>query len=225
MQARVPTIATSVPRGAFTFCTKALRDANVVNIPLISTNRINAPDTAEMILSSQVSDMVSMARPLLADPHLVKKAMDQQPDAINTCIGCNQACLDHTFVGKTSSCLVNPMACHETELVIRKLPEEQQLNIGVVGAGPAGCAFSIAAAQMGHKVTLYDESEKIGGQFNMAKRVPGKEEFHETYVNIFPFRYNNTNFGLFFFKTTLLTLAMCHICVFLWIAFDTLIIN
>lgn len=152
----------------------------MVNIPLVSTNRINAPDTAEDILSHQVSDLVSMARPLLADPDFLKKAMNQQAPAINTCIACNQACLDHAFVGKTASCLVNPKACHETELITRLLPKEERLKIGVVGAGPAGCAFSIAAAEMGHSVTLYDQGDKIGGQFHMAKRVPGKEEFHET---------------------------------------------
>jgi 2,4-dienoyl-CoA reductase (NADPH2) len=152
----------------------------VVSIPLVSTNRINAPDTAEDILSNQVSDLVSMARPLLADPNFLQKAMDQDAPAINTCIACNQACLDHAFVGKTASCLVNPKACHETELVTRLLPPEDRLTIGVVGAGPAGCAFAIAAAEMGHSVTLYDKGEKVGGQFHMAKRVPGKEEFHET---------------------------------------------
>jgi 2,4-dienoyl-CoA reductase (NADPH2) len=151
-----------------------------VSIPLVSTNRINAPDTAEDILSNQVSDLVSMARPLLADPDFLQKAMDQQAPAINTCIACNQACLDHAFVGKTASCLVNPKACHETELITRVLPAEERLKIGVVGAGPAGCAFSIAAAEMGHSVTLYDQGDAIGGQFHMAKRIPGKEEFHET---------------------------------------------
>jgi len=179
-EARVPTIATAVPRGAFTFCTRQLKEANVVNIPLVSTNRINAPDTAENILESGVSDLVSMARPLLADPNFLVKAMEQQAELINTCIACNQACLDHAFIGKTASCLVNPKACHETELVTRLLPEEERLTIGVIGAGPAGCAFAIAAAEMGHSVTLYDRGDKIGGQFHMAKRIPGKEEFHET---------------------------------------------
>lgn len=180
LQSRVPTIATSVPRGAYTHCTQQLKEANVVEIPLVSTNRINAPDTAEGILASEVSDLVSMARPLLADPNFVQKAMEQQAQAINTCIACNQACLDHAFVGKTASCLVNPKACHETELVTQVLPPEDRLNIGVIGAGPAGCAFSIAAAEMGHAVTLYDQGTSIGGQFHMAKRIPGKEEFHET---------------------------------------------
>jgi 2,4-dienoyl-CoA reductase (NADPH2) len=179
-EARVPTIATSVPRGAFAFTTKALKDANVVSIPLVATNRINHPATAESILSSYCADMVSMARPFLADPYLLQKSRENREEEINTCIGCNQACLDHVFVGKVASCLVNPMACHETELVVRELPSHQRLKIGVVGAGPAGCAFAITAAQMGHTVTLYDKDTMIGGQFNMAKRIPGKEEFYET---------------------------------------------
>ena len=179
-EARVPTIATSVPRGAFAFTTKALKDANVVTIPLVATNRINHPETAESILSSHSADMVSMARPFLADPYLLQKSRENKEGEINTCIGCNQACLDHVFVGKVASCLVNPIACHETELVIRELPTNERLNIGVVGAGPAGCSFAITAAQMGHNVTLYDKDSAIGGQFNMAKRIPGKEEFHET---------------------------------------------
>ena len=180
-EARVPTIATCVPRGAFGFSTKALKDANVVNIPLVSTNRINTPEIAEDLLANGTSDLVSMARPLLADPNFVQKAMNEQAESINTCIACNQACLDHAFVGKTASCLVNPRACHETELPEpRLLPESERLKIGVVGAGPAGCAFAMTAAEMGHSVTLYDRSDTIGGQFNMAKRIPGKEEFHET---------------------------------------------
>jgi 2,4-dienoyl-CoA reductase (NADPH2) len=186
-QARVPTISTSVPRGAFGFCTKALKDANVVSIPLVATNRINDPATAEELLagdgdgdSSSTCDLISMARPLLADPDLVQKAREERADEINTCIGCNQACLDHAFVGKTASCLVNPRACHETKIVPRLLPSSQRLVINVVGAGPAGCAFAIAAAEMGHSVTLFDRNDELGGQFNMAKRVPGKEEFHET---------------------------------------------
>ena len=182
-EARVPTIATCVPRGAFTFTTKALKEANVVDIPLVTTNRINDPQTAETMLQGnyQGADMVSMARPLLADPDFVKKAFNQRAKEINTCIGCNQACLDHAFVGKTASCLVNPRAGHES--LLEKplpLPESQRLNIGVVGAGPAGCSFALAAAQLGHNVTLYDRQEAIGGQFHMAKRIPGKEEFHET---------------------------------------------
>jgi 2,4-dienoyl-CoA reductase (NADPH2) len=178
-ESRVPTIATNVPRAAFTFCTKKLREALSDSTPIVSTNRINAPDTAESILQGGVSDLVSMARPLLADPNFVKKAYNQQADHINTCIACNQACLDHAFVGKTASCLVNPAACHEDELTPHLLPESDRLTIGVIGAGPAGCAFSIAAAQMGHSVTLYDKGDKVGGQFHMAKRIPGKEEFHE----------------------------------------------
>jgi len=121
-----------------------------------------------------------MARPLLADPHFLLKAGNQIPEAINTCIACNQACLDHAFVGKTASCLVNPKACHEIELISTPLPEDERCTIGVIGAGPAGCAFAIAAAERGHQVTLYDQGDKIGGQFHMAKRIPGKEEFHET---------------------------------------------
>ncbi|KAG7347476.1 2,4-dienoyl-CoA reductase [Nitzschia inconspicua] len=178
-ESRVPTIATNVPRGAFTFCTKKLRETLSDDIPIVSTNRINAPDTAELVLSEGVSDLVSMARPLLADPNFLQKAYNQQADHINTCIACNQACLDHAFVGKTASCLVNPAACHEDELTPFLLPEADRLNIGVIGAGPAGCAFSIAAAQMGHTVTLYDKGDKVGGQFHMAKRIPGKEEFNE----------------------------------------------
>ncbi len=179
-ESRVPTIATSVPRAAFAFPTLALKQANVVSIPIVATNRINSPETAENLLLQGTSDLISMARPFLADPQLMQKAREGRPDEINTCIGCNQACLDHAFYGKTASCLVNARACHETELEIKKLAPEQCLNIGVVGAGPAGCAFAITAAQMGHRVTLYDRSNDIGGQFNMAKRIPGKEEFHET---------------------------------------------
>lgn len=179
-EARVPTITTAVPRGAFGFATKRLKESNVVSIPLVSTNRINDPLTAESLLEDNVSDMVSMARPLLADPDFMNKAMNEDANLINTCIGCNQACLDHAFVGKTASCLVNPKACHETEVVTRLLPTSDRLTIGVVGSGPAGSSFSIAAAEMGHNVVLFDQDDKIGGQFNMAKRVPGKEEFHET---------------------------------------------
>jgi 2,4-dienoyl-CoA reductase (NADPH2) len=137
----------------------------------VATNRINAPDTAESLLSDDVSDLISMARPLLADPDLLQKAYNSQADTINTCIACNQACLDHAFVGKTASCLVNPAACHEDELTTHLLPESQRLKIGVIGAGPAGCSFALTAAQMGHHVTLYDKSDKVGGQFHMAKRM------------------------------------------------------
>ena len=181
-EARVPTIATSVPRAAFVFPTQRLKHAvgEALTIPLVATNRINDPVTAEQVLRDGTVDMVSMARPFLADPQLLLKAREGRELEINTCIGCNQACLDHVFVGKVASCLVNPRACHETELDTSVLPIEQQLRIGVVGAGPAGCAFAIAAAQKGHRVTLYDKDQSVGGQFHMAKRIPGKEEFHET---------------------------------------------
>jgi 2,4-dienoyl-CoA reductase (NADPH2) len=178
-ESRVPTIATSVPRAAFAFPTIALKEAGVVSIPVVATNRINTAQTAERVLQSGV-DLISMARPFLADPDLMLKAREQREDEINTCIGCNQACLDHVFFGKVASCLVNPLACHETELVPQLLPDEQRLRIGVVGAGPAGCAFAITAAQQGHTVTLYDRDDQVGGQFHMAKRIPGKEEFYET---------------------------------------------
>lgn len=179
-EARVPTIATSVPRAAFAKPTHLLKEANVVDIPIVATNRINDPQVAETLLRDDCADMVSMARPFLADSDFMKKAREGKPDEINTCIACNQACLDHAFVAKTASCLVNPRACHETEINIHKLPTDHRLNLAVIGAGPAGCAFAITAAQMGHSVTLYDRASDIGGQFNMAKRIPGKEEFHET---------------------------------------------
>jgi len=181
-EARVPTIATSVPRGAFGFPTKSLKQTlgEQLQIPLVATNRINDPSIAETLLTDGTCDMVSMARPFLADAELIKKSREGRAEEINTCIGCNQACLDHVFKAKTASCLVNPRACHETELTIRGLPQEDRKNISVVGAGPAGCGFAITAAQMGHNVTLYDQADDIGGQFNMAKRIPGKEEFYET---------------------------------------------
>jgi len=181
-EARVPTIATIVPRGAFAWVTKKLRDDNTVSIPLCATNRINAPHVAENILASQCADLISMARPFLADPDILKKSMEGNVEEINTCIGCNQACLDHSFIGKTASCLVNPSACHEDELNIipNSIPESERLTIGCVGAGPAGLSFAITAATIGHKVILFDKAKEIGGQFNMAKRIPGKEEFHET---------------------------------------------
>ncbi|MCK7545120.1 NADPH-dependent 2,4-dienoyl-CoA reductase [Marinobacter bryozoorum] len=175
-EARVPTIATSVPRGAFTEVTARMK--REVSIPLVTTNRINMPDVAEQILASGEADMVSMARPFLADSDLVRKAAEDRADEINTCIGCNQACLDHTFSGKLTSCLVNPRACYETEL--NYTPAKQPKKLAVVGAGPAGLAFATAAAQRGHQVTLMDSADEIGGQFNLAKRIPGKEEFHET---------------------------------------------
>lgn len=175
-EARIPTIATKVPRAAFTWVTAKVRQA--LNVPVITSNRINMPDVAEEVLARGDADMVSMARPFLADPEFVQKAAENRADEINTCIGCNQACLDHVFVGKLTSCLVNPRACHETELVIT--PATDIKNIAVVGAGPAGLAFSTTAAQRGHKVTLFDAASEIGGQFNIAKRIPGKEEFYET---------------------------------------------
>ena len=175
-ESRVPTIATMVPRGAFTWVTKRLMGK--VNIPLITTNRINTPELAEEIIANGRADMVSMARPFLADPHFVKKAIDKKSHHINTCIGCNQACLDHVFENKPASCLVNPRACYETQF--QYLPTSQPQKIGVVGAGPAGLAFSTIAAQRGHEVHLFEASSEIGGQFNMAKQIPGKEEFYET---------------------------------------------
>ncbi|RML22459.1 2,4-dienoyl-CoA reductase [Pseudomonas syringae pv. lapsa] len=175
-EARIPTIATKVPRAAFSKVTAKLRGS--VSIPLITTNRINTPEVAERILSEGDADMVSMARPFLADPEFVNKAAAGHAERINTCIGCNQACLDHTFGGKLTSCLVNPRACHETEL--NYLPTLQVRKIAVVGAGPAGLAAATVAAQRGHEVTLFDSASEIGGQFNIAKRVPGKEEFAET---------------------------------------------
>ena len=175
-EARIPTIATKVPRAAFTKVTAKLKGE--VSIPLITTNRINTPEVAEQVLAEGDADMVSMARPFLADPDFVNKAAEGRADEINTCIGCNQACLDHTFGGKLTSCLVNPRACHETEL--NYIPTTTVKKIAVVGAGPAGLAASTVAAERGHSVTLFDSASEIGGQFNVAKRVPGKEEFFET---------------------------------------------
>lgn len=175
-EARVPTIGTVVPRGGFAWVTK--RMMGEVNIPLIATNRINMPDVAEEILQDGCCDMVSMARPFLADADLVLKAMENRADEINTCIACNQACLDHTFTMQVSSCLVNPRACHETELNFH--PTENKKKIAVVGAGPAGLAFSTLAAERGHEVDLFEAEKEIGGQFNMAKVIPGKEDYAET---------------------------------------------
>ncbi len=175
-EARVPTIVTSVPRAAFTWVSEKFKQE--VQIPVCTTNRINDPEVAEQIIASGQADMVSMARPMLADSHFVVKAAEGRADEINTCIACNQACLDHTFQAKEASCLVNPRACNETELNYD--PTDSPKKVAVVGAGPAGLAASTVAAQRGHKVTLFDASDKIGGQFNMAKRVPGKEEFYNT---------------------------------------------
>ena len=175
-EARIPTIATSVPRGAFTAITARLKPE--VALPLIATNRINMPDIAERILAAGEADMVSMARPLLADPAWVAKAREARSDEINTCIACNQACLDHVFANKRASCLVNPRACAETEL--NYPPAAAPKRIAVVGAGPAGLACATVAAGRGHRVTLFDAAGEIGGQFNLAKRIPGKEEFYET---------------------------------------------
>ncbi len=175
-EARVPTIATMVPRGGFSWVTNRLMGK--VNIPLITTNRINTPEIAEKILAAGHADMVSMARPFLADPDFVNKAAENKADEINTCIGCNQACLDHVFQRKIASCLVNPRACFETEIQLKDTSKAQK--IAVVGAGPAGLSYATTAAGNGHEVHLYDAATEIGGQFNMAKRIPGKEEFFET---------------------------------------------
>lgn len=175
-EARIPTIATSVPRGAFSWVTAELKKH--LKVPLITTNRINTPEVAERILAGGEADMVSMARPFLADPEFVIKAAENRADEINTCIACNQACLDHVFKQKRSSCLVNPRACFETELTFGRVPQPKKL--AVVGAGPAGLAFACYAAERGHQVSLFDQASEIGGQFNFAKQIPGKEEFHET---------------------------------------------
>jgi len=175
-EARIPTIATPVPRGAFSWVTRKLKGH--VTIPLVTTNRINDPQVADDILARGDADMVSMARPFLADAELLSKAQSGRADEINTCIGCNQACLDQIFVGKVTSCLVNPRACHETKMPVRPTPQSK--NLAVVGAGPAGLAFAVNAASRGHHVTLFDASAEIGGQFNIAKQIPGKEEFYET---------------------------------------------
>ena len=175
-EARIPTIVTSVPRAAFAFVTKKLRGE--VKLPLVTTNRINMPDVAERVLAEGNADMVSMARPFLADPDWVRKAAEGRADEINTCIACNQACLDHVFENRKATCLVNPRACNETELRIE--PARAKKRVAVIGAGPAGLACATTLAERGHAVTLFDAATEIGGQFNMAKRIPGKEEFHET---------------------------------------------
>ena len=180
-EARIPTIATSVPRGAFAWVTKKMRDtlrAEGITVPLVTSNRINMPEVGEQILADGCADMVSLARPLLADADFVRKAREGRSEDINTCIACNQACLDHTFQLKLASCLVNPRAGNETELVLLRAPAKKRY--AVVGAGPAGLAAATTLAERGHEVHLFEASERIGGQFNMAKRIPGKEEFHET---------------------------------------------
>ncbi|WP_444890914.1 oxidoreductase [Microbulbifer sp. DLAB2-AA] len=175
-EARVPTIATNVPRAAFTDITAKVK--HHLSIPVVASNRINVPEVAEEVLASGQADMISMARPFLADSDFVNKAAEGRADEINTCIGCNQACLDHTFQLKLTSCLVNPRACHETEL--NYLPTENVKKVAVIGAGPAGLAASTVAAERGHQVTLFEGSDKVGGQFNIAKQIPGKAEFQET---------------------------------------------
>lgn len=175
-EAKIPTIATKVPRGAFTWVTAKFRQE--FSVPVVASNRINTPEIAEQVLSNGDADIVSMARPFLADADFVLKAKEGRADEINTCIACNQACLDHVFQGQITSCLVNPRACHETEFTIQ--PAKKVKTIAVVGAGPAGLAAATTAAARGHKVALFDGASEIGGQFNIAKQIPGKEEFHET---------------------------------------------
>lgn len=175
-EAQIPTIATKVPRAAFTWVTARFKKE--LSVPVITSNRINTPEVAEQVLARGDADMISMARPFLADPDFVIKAQENRADEINTCIGCNQACLDHVFSGVMTSCLVNPRACHETELHIVATTETK--NIAVVGAGPAGLSAATTAASRGHQVTLFDAADEIGGQFNIAKQIPGKEEFYET---------------------------------------------
>ncbi|KAA3633901.1 MAG: FAD-binding protein, partial [Bacteroidetes bacterium] len=190
-EARVPTIATMVPRGGFSWVTKKMMGE--VNIPLITTNRINTPELGEQILADGHADMVSMARPFLADPDFVNKAKAGKPESINTCIACNQACLDHVFKNTRATCLVNPRACYETELNFPATAKNKKL--AVVGAGPAGLTFATLAAERGHEVHLYEASSEIGGQLNLAKQIPGKEEFHET-IRYFNSRIEETGVQL-----------------------------
>ena len=183
-EARVPTIATSVPRGAFTFVTHKMKSE--LSVPLVTSNRINTPDLAEEIIEKGMADMVSMARPFLADPDFVLKAKEGRVREINTCIACNQSCLDMVFKGQIASCLVNPVACHETEWSFPAVAKGDRKKIAVVGAGPAGLAFSVHSAARGHQITLFDKENVVGGQFNLARKIPGKEDFAET------LRYFNT---------------------------------
>ena len=181
-ESRVPTITTSVPRSAFTFLTCRLKLSDLVSVFLCATNCINSPDVDERVLERGDANLISMARPFLADPDIMKKGREGRDYDINSCIAYNKACIDQTFVGRTASCLVNPRACHETELIINEdmIPKYDRLNIGVIGSGPASLAFTTTSARVGHRVNLYDRSENIGGQFNMARRIPGNEEFNET---------------------------------------------
>ena len=186
-ETRIPTIATQVPRAAFTWVTEKIKQQ--VSIPIVTCNRINTPQVAEDILAQGQADMVSMARPFLADPEFVLKAQQNRADDINTCIGCNQACLDHVFVGKRASCLVNPQACYETELVLTPIATNR--SVAVIGAGPAGMACAVAAAERGFTVDLFEKNNHVGGQFNLAMQIPGKEEFKQT-VRYFTRRLEQT---------------------------------